>query len=84
MLVEVNESYKPLDFGHIPRSWPVSDASNLDQVHLYATFWEYEAEVLNCGLFKGAFLHFEVEVVLMKDVKDLYYNLMMLFLCYIL
>ena len=56
MLVEVNESYKQLDFGHIPRHWPVLDTSDLDWVHLYVTFQEDDAEVLNHGLFKGALL----------------------------
>jgi len=55
------------------------DAHNFDWVHLYMTFQEDEAEVLNHGLFKGALLHFEVEMVLMEDVKDSYYDLMMLF-----
>ena len=43
------------------------------------TFWEDEADVLNCGLFQGALLCFEVEMVLMEDVEDSNYNLMMLF-----
>ena len=43
------------------------------------TFWEDEAKVFNCGVFKGALLHFEVEMVLMEDVNDSYYNLVMLF-----
>jgi len=43
------------------------------------TFQEDEAKVLNCGLFKGELLCFEVEMVLMEDVEDSYYNLMMLF-----
>jgi len=43
------------------------------------TFKEDEAEVFNCGLLKGTLLHFEVEMVLTEDVKDSYYNLMMLF-----
>ena len=42
-------------------------------------FGEDEAKVFNHGLFKGALLHFEVEMVLMEDVEYLYYNLMMLF-----
>jgi len=44
------------------------------------TFREDEAKVLDCGPFKGALLHFEVEMVLMEDVKDSYYDLIMLFL----
>src|SRR5882724_7005478 len=43
------------------------------------TFQEDEAEVFDCGLLEGAFLHFEVEMVLTEDVKDSYYNLVMLF-----
>src|SRR5882724_8455862 len=43
------------------------------------TFQEDEAEVLNHGLFEGALLCFEVEMVLTEDVEDLYYNLVMLF-----
>ena len=48
-------------------------------VHLHATFQEDEAEVLDCGLLKGALLHFEVDMVFMEDVGDSYYNPMMLF-----
>jgi len=43
------------------------------------TFQEDEAKVFNCGLLEGALLHFEVETVLMEDVEDSYYNLVMLF-----
>jgi len=43
------------------------------------TFQEDEAEVFDHGLFEGALLHFEVEMVLTEDVKDSYYNLVMLF-----
>jgi len=35
------------------------------------TFQEDEDKVLDCGLFKDAFLHFEVEAVLMEDFQDL-------------
>ena len=43
------------------------------------TFQEDEAEVFDYELFKGALLCFEVEMVLTEDVKDSYYNLVMLF-----
>ena len=77
--VEVDEPYKWLDFGHVLGIQPVSDTSDLDQIHLYTSFQEDEAEVFDCGLLEGALLHFEVEMVLMEDVKDSYYDLMMLF-----
>ena len=79
VFLTVNESYEWLDFGHIPGGWPVSDASNFDQVHLHVTFWEDEAKVFDHRLLKGAFLCFEVEVVFLEDVKDLHHNLVMLF-----
>ena len=68
-----------MDFGHIPGGWPISETSKFDQVHLHVTFQEDEAKVLDCGLFKGELLHCEVETVLTEDVKDSYYDLMMLF-----
>ena len=74
-LVEVDKPYEWLDFGHILGGWPVSDTSDFDH---YMTFWEDEAEVFDHGLFEGALLHFEVEMVLTEDVKDSYYNLVML------
>ena len=43
------------------------------------SFQEDEAKVFNCGLFEGTLLRFEVEMVFTEDVKDLYYDLMMLF-----
>jgi len=43
------------------------------------TFQEDEAKVFDHGLFKGALLCLEVEMVLAEDVKDSYYNLVMLF-----
>ena len=78
-LVEVDEPYKWLDFGHIPGGQPVSDTSNIDWVHLYMSFWEDEAKVFDHGLLEGALFWFEVETVLTEDVKDSYYNLMMMF-----
>jgi len=42
-------------------------------------FQQDEAEIFDCGLFQGTLLCFEVKTVLMEDVKDSYYNLMMLF-----
>jgi len=79
MLVEVNEPYKQLDLSHIPRHWPVSDAGNLDWVHLYMTFQEDETKVFDHRLFKGTLLCFKVETVLMEDIEDPHYNPVMLF-----
>jgi len=42
-------------------------------------FQEDEAEVFDYGLFKGALLCFEVEMVFTEDVEDSCYNLVMLF-----
>jgi len=78
-LVEVDKPYKWLDLGHVLGGRPVSDTSNFDQVHLYMPFQEDEAEVFDCGLFKGALLCFEVEMVFTEDVEDSCYNLVMLF-----
>ena len=79
MSVEVDEPYEWLDFSHIPGGQPVSDTSNLDWVHLYMSFQEDKAKAFDCGLFKGTLLCFELETVLTEDVKDLYYDLMMMF-----
>ena len=74
MLVEVDKSHKGLDFGHISQGWPVTNASHLDGVHFYATFQKDEAEILYHGLSECAFLGLEVELMLVEDIKDLYYN----------
>jgi len=79
-LVEVDESHKGLEFGHISRGQPVPNTSHLDGVHLYATFQEDEAEILYHGFPKHALLSLEVEPMLAEDVKDQSYNGIMLFL----
>ena len=79
MSVEIDKPYIWLDFSHVLGGWQVSDTIDFDQVHLYMTFQEDEAEVFDHGQFEGALLHFEVETMLVEDVKDLYYNLVMLF-----
>jgi len=68
--VEVDEPYKRLDLCHIPWSWPVSNTSDLECIHLYMTFRKAEAKVLNCSLFKHALFCLEVEAMLLEDVRD--------------
>jgi len=52
MSVEFNKPHEWLDFGHVPGGQPVLDTSDLGWVHLYVTFQEDEAQVLDRGLFK--------------------------------
>ena len=63
-LVEIDKSHEWLDFSHIFGGRPVSDAGNLDWVHLYTTLQKDKTKVFNCRLFKCEFLHLEVEMVL--------------------
>src|SRR5882724_6173341 len=74
MSVEIDESYKGLDFSHISGCQPVLDACNLNWVHLYVAFGEDESKVFNLRLLKDTFLRFEVKSVFPKDVEDLYYD----------
>jgi len=69
-LVEIDKSYKGLDLGHIPWGQPVMNAGYFDGIHLHSTFQEDEAKVFSCGPFKHAFLHFEVDTMLLEDGKD--------------
>jgi len=61
-LVESPQIIRPwshLISGH----WPVFDTSDLDWVHLYTTFQEDEADIINHRLFKHVFFSPELEVV---------------------
>jgi len=51
-----------------------------DRVHFYMTFQKDEAEILYHGLSKSALLSFEIDLMLPKDVEDLYHDGMVLFL----
>src|SRR5882724_6615156 len=73
-------SMKDWTCGHFFRGWPVMNTSHLDGVHFYVTFQEDEVEILYCGLSKCAFLSLEVELMLVEDIEDLYYNGVMLLL----
>jgi len=83
-LAEVDKSHEGLDFSHISQGWPIKNTSHLNGVHFYATFQEDEAERLYHGSSKHALLGLEVELILAEDVKDIYYNGMMLLLVWLL
>ena len=72
-MIEIQEAKECSNFLQGRGSFPVLDTLDLDRVHCNGIFTDDNTEIFHFGLFKLAFLRFEVEVVNREDVQDVVY-----------
>jgi hypothetical protein len=69
--IEIEEAEECLNFLQGRGSLPVLYALNFDQVHGNGVFSDDNSKILHFGLFKLAFLRFEVQVVYREDAQHI-------------
>ena len=78
-MVEVHKAHEGLHLCDVLWCRPVLDPGNINGIHLYPSFRENYAQIFNCGALKCAFLHLEVEPMLLEYVQDSGHDLLMVF-----
>jgi hypothetical protein len=68
--VKVAKSKEGLDLLDFGRSWPFSNALDFGGIHVDVSVVNNNAKVFNRSLIKGAFLRFEIEVVLGETAEN--------------
>ena len=73
-VVKIQEAEECPNFLQGRGSFPILHALDFDWIHSNGVFANDNTEILHFGLFKLAFLRFEVEIVDCEDAQDIIYH----------